>query len=69
MTHKIDIQRGSYSGFDVLVNGDHYMSYRTHEEAVTGAMQAANEGRTEGVIIRDFTRPEAGMKYAVIASW
>lgn len=68
MQHKVDIQRTSAmqpAGYDVFVDGDHYLSYHTHAEALTGAREAA--GETNGdVLIRDYTRPFAGKRFTII---
>lgn len=46
MNVKVEIQFASNPGctgasYDVLVGGDHYMSYWSHAEAVAGAQEAA----------------------------
>lgn len=51
---KIDIQLEGF-GYDVLVNGDHYLRVYDHTEARELAKELASES-CGPVIIRDFTR-------------
>jgi len=38
---KLAIQNADDGGFDVFVNGDHYMRLKTHDEALHWALRAA----------------------------
>ena len=70
----IDIQHGTPSGFDVLVDGDHYGRYPAKPEAIKAAREAAGDApRYDVVRIRDFTamgegRTTAGVPFAIVPS-
>lgn len=55
--NNIDIQHGSPSGYDVLINGDHHERCATHADAIASARAAAGDAPRYDVRIRDLTTP------------